>query len=262
MNKAKILTLDIETSPLQSFHWGLFDQNISLDMIKIDWTILSFSAKWFGQKKVQFFCTGGRGVDKVRDDKELVKKLWQLLDEADIVVTQNGVAFDIKKINTRMLVHGLPPYSPVKMVDTLLIAKARFGFTSNKLAFLSKVLNKTKKSSHKKFPGFELWEQCLADNPAAWNEMRKYNSIDVIATEELYMKLRPWYDRHPHMGLFSEGSKPVCPKCGSDDLVKDGTRAIMAGVQQRYRCRDCHGILYNKPVPHSKTKKERMMRNP
>ena len=35
------------------------------------------------------------------DDKALMRKLWDLMDEADIVIGHNCDSFDIKKINSR-----------------------------------------------------------------------------------------------------------------------------------------------------------------
>ncbi len=164
MHKAKpksdgprCLVIDIETAPLSSYHWGLFDQNISHDQIQLDWSVLSFSCKWLGEKPVYYFDTGGRGKDKVRDDSELLKKLWGFLDEASLIIGQNVAAFDLKKINARMLEARMAPYSPVRIVDTLLEAKKIGAFTSNKLAFLSSRLTVKKKSEHKRFPGFSLW---------------------------------------------------------------------------------------------------------
>jgi hypothetical protein len=51
-NGPRILFLDIETAPLQSYHWGLWDQNIGLEQIGTEWSILSFSAKWLGERRV------------------------------------------------------------------------------------------------------------------------------------------------------------------------------------------------------------------
>ena len=39
--------------------------------------------------------------------------------EAHIVVAHNGQAFDIKKINSRLAVHGFDPPSQYKIIDTL-----------------------------------------------------------------------------------------------------------------------------------------------
>jgi hypothetical protein len=65
----RVLTLDIETAPLESYTWGIWDQNIGLNQIKSEWTILSFSAKWLGEKKVIYGDTGGNGPGLVRNDR-------------------------------------------------------------------------------------------------------------------------------------------------------------------------------------------------
>lgn len=240
-SKPRIATVDIETSPLEAYTWGIWEQNVGLDQIKTEWTILSYAWKWADQKRVIYEDTGGRGAKKVRDDKKLVKSLRDLLDGVDIVVAQNGSRFDIKKINARLIMHGFGPYSPIRVIDTLAVAKKHFGFTSNKLEWQSKYLTDSPKSKHKKFPGFELWLECLKDNPAAWAEMKKYNKQDVIATWKLYLRQRPWIDQHPNVGTYSVSEDVICPKCGSLDVQKQGTRVLQLGSYQRYQCQDCGG---------------------
>ena len=241
MTKPNVLVFDLETAPLESYHWALWDQNISLDQIKVDWSILAYAAKWVGSKEVLYRDTGGRGIKKVRNDKPLVADLWKLLDEADIVVAQNGVRFDVKKLNARLIIHGFKPYSPIRVVDTLAVAKKHFGFTSNRLAYMSEQLTDSPKDEHKKFPGFELWAECLKDNPEAWKEMKKYNIRDVIATEKLYLKQLPWIDQHPNVGTYSTDGTQVCPKCGSGNVQKRGTSVLQLGSYQRFHCQDCGG---------------------
>lgn len=238
--KPSILTIDIETSPLRSYHWGLYDQNIGLDMIESEWSILSYAAKYLNKDKVIYRDTSGRGPNKVRNDIALLKDVRDLLDKTDIVVAQNGKRFDIKKINARLIMAGLPPYSPIRVVDTLVIAKRHFEFTSNKLAWTSKYLTTTPKSEHKLFPGFELWQECLKDNPKAWAEMKKYNIRDVIATEQLYLTLLPWISDHPNMGLYT-GEIHACPKCGSTAVQKRGESLTQSSRYQRYQCTQCGG---------------------
>lgn len=254
-SEARIVTLDIETAPLQSYHWGLFDQNIGLDQICVEGSILSYSAKWLGRKPVEFRHTGGRGVDKVRDDKPLLRELWSVLDAADIVVAQNGREFDLKWINARMVTHGIAPYSPVRVIDTLLEAKRHFRFTSNKLAWTSKYLAVTTKSEHKRFPGFELWAECLKDNPRAWVEMGKYNAQDVIATEQLYLRLRPWITGHPNLVTYLPDGEPRCPRCTSSHLVSNGLRTNQYGRYRRYQCQACGGWAHSRTLEN--TRKQR-----
>jgi len=258
----RIVTLDIETAPLQVYCWGLWDQNIGLEMIKDEWTILSFSAKWLGKKQVIFQGTGGRGAKRVRDDRAICRALWKLLDEANIVVTQNGKAFDIRKINARLIMHGFKPYSPIKVIDTCLVAKQQFGFTSNKLKWLSEKLNgKAEKDEHKRFPGFELWAECLKDNPAAWREMKKYNSIDVIATEELYLGMRPWIIGHPNDGAYVDNEEMACPKCGSHKVQKRGLAFTQTGQYHRVQCHGCGGWSRSRYTINSREQREKLLSN-
>ena len=243
MTSPKILVLDIETSPLEAWCWGLWKQYVSLEQIKSEWTILAFAAKWLGKRTILYADTGGRGVNKVRDDKLLMKAIWNLLDEADLVVAQNGKRFDVKRINARLIEHGFGPPSPYRVIDTLLVARKYFAFTSQKLAWTSKHLTDAPKSEHKKFPGFELWVECLKDNPKAWAEMRKYNRQDVVSCEKVYLKMRPWIENHPNLGTYDESDRPMCPKCGSTSVELAGTRRSVKqqGMYIRYRCNDCGG---------------------
>jgi hypothetical protein len=256
-----VVTLDIETAPLEVYVWRIWEENVGIDQIKKDWCILSFAYKFLDEKKVYFHCTGGRGPDKVRDDKKLVELLWEILDKADVVVLQNGKAFDIKKINARMAMYGMKPYSPIKVIDTMLIAKKQFGFTSNKLEFLARILTDTGKSKHKKFPGFELWEECLKDNPEAWIEMEKYNKIDVVADEKVYLRLRPWVEGHPNFGVYSSTEEVTCPKCGSTHLQKRGSSYTQVGEYHRFQCLDCHGWARSRYVTNTKEKRKALLSN-
>ena len=244
MTLPKTLVLDIETFPLESYTWGLFDQNISLDMIKTEWSIAAFAAKWLGKRPVMYKDT--RWQKDVKNDNALLEDIWHLLNEADIVVAQNGASFDIKRINAKLVIHGFPPYSPIRIVDTLLAAKKHFGFTSNKLAWTSQYLTDTPKSEHKKFPGFSLWKECLEGNVRAWNEMRKYNIRDVQATEKLYLKLRPWISSHPNVGAYIDEEQHNCPNCGSTHVTKQGTNVTQQGRRQQYQCQSCSAWSHGK----------------
>lgn len=241
----KILVIDIETSPLELHGWKLFDENFSLDQISKDWTILSFAAQWVGKKRVIYMDTGGRGANRVRDDKKLMRPLWKLLDEADIVVAQNGKNFDVRKIMARLIRHGFTPPSPFRVVDTMLVARKYFAFTSQKLKYTSELLGVPPKDEHEEFPGFKLWAECLKDNPKAWRVMKRYNKRDILATMHVYLKTRAWDMQHPNLGTFAAAERHICPHCGSDNVIgRNGWREVKnQGVYKRYQCqeRDCMG---------------------
>jgi uncharacterized protein YprB with RNaseH-like and TPR domain len=232
----KLLYFDIETSPLLVYTWGLYDQNISQNQIVADWSVLAWCAKWRGEKSLLY--EDNRKSKDVRNDKSLLKQIWELLDEADVVVTQNGRSFDSKKLNARFIINGMKPPSSYKHEDTKVIAKKHFAFTSNGLEYMSKNLNeKYTKLDHKKFPGQELWNECLKGNQQAWKEMEKYNKHDVLALEELYDRLSPWGGSiDPALYSYDEAAKCIC---GSDSFLKRGYFYTAAGKFQRYRCNKC-----------------------
>lgn len=232
----KILLLDIETSPVLAHVWSLWDQNVALNQIEVDWHLMAVAAKWLHEKKVLY--KDQRKSKDITDDSELAEFMWTLLDQADIVVTQNGKRFDIKKLNARFVMLGMRPPSSFKHIDTKQIASSKFGFTSNKLEYLTdKLCKKHKKSQHKKFPGFDLWKECMKGNKAAWDEMERYNKMDVLSLEELYHKLIPW-DGSINMSLYHDGEEHVC-SCGSKKFTKNGFKYTSAGKYQRFKCDEC-----------------------
>jgi hypothetical protein len=255
----RILSLDIETAPFEALTWGLWDQNIGLNQIVKETSILSFAAKWLGTTTIIYADTSGRGAEQVRNDWNLLDQLWHLLDEADIVVAQNGAAFDVKRVNARLVVSGFGPYSPIRVIDTKLVAKKHFAFSSNRLEWLAKYIAGDTKDEHKKFPGMELWQECLKDNPIAWKEMKKYNIKDTKLCEKVYLALRPWMDQHPNLGAYTVEPSPVCPKCASKKLEARGTRSLQQGMYQRYQCQSCHGWSRGKTMLLPAAKRRSML---
>lgn len=236
--KPKILVFDIETAPLESYHWGLWDQTIGLNQIIKDWTVLSWSAKWLGDdpKKTMYMDT--RNEKDPRKDKKLLKGIWKLLDEADFVLGHNSDSFDVKKLNARFLLHGMQPPSSYKRFDTKKLAKKHFSLTSNKLAYITdKLCTKYKKLSHGKFPGFGLWKECLAGNKEAWDEMEEYNKYDVLSLEEAFLKILPWESAHI-FEHYNDSDIDICT-CGSIHFIKKGFHYTATGKFQKYSCKNC-----------------------
>lgn len=260
MTGPKILTLDIETAPLGAHVWGLFDQNVGLNQVREEWTILSYCAKWLGTDAVYYADTFAKR--NKRDDRQLVRGLWKLLNDADIVVGQNLKKFDRRKINARFMMHGLPPPSPYRVVDTMLEARKAFAFTSNKLEWLTEHLcTDHKKLKHKKFPGFELWTAFLSGNPEAREEMREYNIEDVRSTEELYLKLRPWMTGHPNVNVYHDDDTMRCPNCGGEHLIRKGYRYTQVGTYVRFRCQDCGAWPHGRKMQNTKQKRSNLLGN-
>jgi hypothetical protein len=230
----RMLVIDIETSPILARIWSLWSTFTALNQIDVDWHLMSFAAKWYDSDEI-IYMDQSKEKD-ITNDKKMLKVIWKLLDEADIVITQNGKKFDTKKINARFVMNGMQPPSSYRNIDTFLIAKRHFGFTSNKLEYMTdKLCTKYKKLSHGKYPGNKLWEECLKGNMDAWAEMEEYNKYDVLSLQELYDVLVPWDDRINFTVYFEDDR---C-SCGSTDLRKNGIYYTNANKYQKYKCKDC-----------------------
>lgn len=222
----KVLTIDIECSPNMAYVWGLFNQNVSLTQLEEAGEVIAFAAKWLGKKKVEFYSVHHDGKQVMLDHAH------RLLEEADVVVGYNSKNFDMKHLNREFILAGMEPPAPYQQVDLLHVVRSNFRFVSNKLDFVAQELGLGAKTSH---TGFQLWLDCMADKAAAWKLMKKYNVQDVVLTEDLYTRLRPWIAGHPSHALYNDEAH-VCPNCGSTELEKRGYAYTAASKFQRYRC--------------------------
>jgi hypothetical protein len=224
----KILLLDIETAPNLVHVWGLWNQNISLPQIIDSGYVLCWSAKWYGEDTITY--------DSIyHSSKEhMLQTIYELLDEADVVIHYNGTKFDIPTLNKEFVEEGLLPPSPFKQIDLLTTARKQFRFPSNKLDYIAQALKIGKKTKHR---GHNLWIDCMNMNKSAWEEMIEYNINDVALLEGVYERLKPWIKNHPNRFLYTE--KAGCPTCGAENIQKRGFAYTTVGRYQRFCCKDC-----------------------
>lgn len=229
----RVLYLDIETTPLQVYTWGLFDQTVGIGQIIKPTQMLSFAAKWRGERRKMFYSQWSEGQDG------MVEAAHELLDKADVLVHYNGNRFDEPHLRREMLTAGLAPPSPYRSLDLCNVVKRQFKFPSNKLAYVTSALGLNTKLDT---GGFDLWIQCLAGDAKARKRMEKYNIQDVVILEELHDRILPYIQNHPHYGLYSEnpGSR-VCSRCGSAKLQARGYQMTQVGKYRRYQCTACGG---------------------
>lgn len=237
-NKApRIAFVDIETSPNLGYVWAKYEQDVL--EYKKEWTILAFAVKYLGEKKVHTYGLPDFPMYKKdrENDRDLVKKLWEVFDGADVVVAHNGDRFDIPKANARFIFHGLDRPSPFKAMDTKKMAKRSFMFNSNKLDDLGEYLNVGRKLST---GGFSLWMKCMSGDKKAWAKMKKYNGQDVVLLEKIYLKFLPWSTGYANMNVLN-GTTDNCPRCDGAHMTRRGFWLSATGRQQKLQCQDCGG---------------------
>ena len=229
---AKMLNFDIEIAPSVAYFFNPWQTNLMPDMIIRPWYVLSWSAKWlFDCDMINATITPEE--TKTQDDRRIVKQLWDLFDEADILIAHHGDRFDIPKMNTRFLLHDLGIPSPYQSIDTRKIAARKFGFNHNKLDALGEEFGLGRKIK----TDFNLWVRCDNGEQKALTEMQTYNDQDVYLLEEVYLKLRPWMNSHPNMNNYNDDK--VCSHCGSYDLTFKGHYTTVVNRYATEVCGNC-----------------------
>lgn len=235
----KYCSFDLETSPARGYFWGdkLYEQDIL--EVEEDSFILCFAYQWHHAGGVQWVGQPQfpRYTRDKKSDKDVVKKLWEVFNEADVLIAHNGKQFDVRKANARFFVHGLPPPSPYQVIDTKQVSKKHFAFISNKLDEISRIMESKRKLAH---TGKKLWFDCMKGDKASWKIMEKYNRHDVVLLKDTYDRFLPWIDNHPNWNL--DGDRPdCCPKCGSAQIQQRGSGFTRTTEYQRYSCKKCGG---------------------
>jgi DNA polymerase elongation subunit (family B) len=202
-------------------------------------SVICFGWKELG-KKVQIknawdFPGWGKNVN---DDKELCKFAYDILKDADIIVTQNGKGFDQKFLQTRLLINSLTDEKKtvlpkIEHIDTKQVAKSNLFLTSNSLKRMAQVFTKGRKMDS---GGQELWNAVRRRDQKAMEKMAKYCKTDVTVLEDIYLALRPLTKGLDHNLLNQEH---VCSNCGSYELKSEGFRSTLTRTYRRLCCKKC-----------------------
>lgn len=219
---------DIEMAPAVAHVWGMFDQNVGIPQVIAAPYMLSFAWRWYGSKTVHFYSVHHNGRE------EMVKALYEFMNEADAIVSWNGAGFDTPHANREFKALGMTPPSTPKEIDLMRTARSQFRFLSNKLDWVAQYLGIGKKNPT---GGHQLWVDCMNGDEAAWRKMRTYNKQDVNLLVEIYEHFKPWIKNHPNLNLYVEGDG--CPNCHSENFQKRGFARTGVSKFQQYQCMDC-----------------------
>ena len=219
----KVLTIDIETSPHLCYSFNVWNTNIAPVQIVEPSRMLCFAAKWEHKPQVIFeseFDFGGPDnfmVPGLRAEYHdwMVRRAFDLLDEADVVVTYNGDKFDLRRLRQEFRLAGLGQPSPFHSVDLYKVIKKEEEWLSHKLAYITERYKLTGKMEH---DGFKMWRGCLEGDPKMWRQMRRYCKRDTGTTEELLHGVSDLVQM-PALVLFDdepilEGHCPICREQG------------------------------------------------
>lgn len=199
-------------------------------------SIICFGYKIVGQKKAS--CVSAWDFKNwqkdVNDDSLLCKFAYELLHDADLIVTFNGKRFDFKFLQTRLIFNGLPTLDKIPHLDACQLARSNLMLESNRMNNVADFLNLDLKMEHS---GWKLWEDVYQRKKTAQKLMVKYCKKDVEVLHQVYEKLKRFDNSSFNQNHFADGKN--CPKCGSANLTKNGKRRTKTKVYQRLQCQDC-----------------------
>jgi hypothetical protein len=251
----RVGVIDCETLPAVVYTFSLWDQNIGIEQIISDISLLSWAGKYLNESKIYSdILTKEEAPEK--SDRRIAQSCWNFVSTCDVIIGHNWSGFDGRILNNLFLQYNLPPLKYVT-VDTLAIAKQSFRWTSNKLAFINDKLGIRNKYTNE---GFTLWRKCHEGNQEALDEMLKYNIGDILATESLFYRVRP-YVKNFNVSLYNEIEEYQCPVCGSIELESEGFYYTSAGKYESVRCQKCDCISRKKENLLTKNKRKNLLIN-
>lgn len=239
----KIVFFDLETIPNLTEVLKVYPKMGDYPGLTLKATITSILCagyKVFGEKQVK--CINAWDFPSwrrdINDDKAVVTALYEVLKDADAVVTHNGRRFDWKFLQTRLLKHGVAPLPNIHHIDTCALAKSHLYLFNNRLTTLAQFLTDDDKLDN---GGWDLWVRAHAREKKALAEMEAYCKHDVVVLEKVFRHLRP-FAKLPNHNLFSIGKENLCPNCGSTRIKSNGWRHTQVRSYRRYKCIDCHTV--------------------
>lgn len=246
VRRARILTLDIETKPGMSRHFGMFNQNFGLAQVVEPVALLSFAAKYLGETHVHHHSEWEDGFDG------MVRAAHKLLSDADVVIGYNHDGFDLKHLSWEFARLGLPRPKPFKTIDLLKVVRREFRPMSKKLDFVASQLGLGNKVAHE---GFGLWMKVINGDEKARKLFERYCIQDVKLTEKLYLRLLPWLPSGVNLPLIS-GNDTGCPVCGSSKLKSEGDSTFTALTEYAlYSCQGCGNWVRSNVIKNRTTRR-------
>lgn len=240
MQKPRIILFDLETLPNLAEALKVWPQLSDYPGKTLRATITTMiCAGWkvYGKKEVH--CINAWDYKEwgkdVNNDYHVAKAIYEVLKDADAVVTHNGKRFDWKFLQTRLAAHGFDLLHNITHIDTKETSSRHLFSFNNRLGYLGEWLTGDKKLKHE---GWDLWVKVHGKDPKAMDLMERYCKQDVKLLEKVFKRMVPLFNNMPNHNLFGNRNG-VCPNCGSSALLSNGWRVTKTTKYKRLKCSDC-----------------------
>ena len=125
--------------------------------------------------------------DDFADDREIAIATRDELEKYDVVVAHNGILFDRKFLNARLIKVDARPIKPIFFVDTMWIVRTHMR-ASSKLDNVQKFLGLP---DEKTDITWDNWQRALSGDTKAMDVIVKHNKQDLLVLEQAYWRLLP-----------------------------------------------------------------------
>jgi len=243
VSKPKIILFDLETLPNLPEALKVWPQLSNYPGLTLRATITSIiCAGWKEYESGRTHCINAWDFPAwkrdVNNDKHVVKALYEVLKDADAIVTHHGKKFDLPHLQTRLKKHKLNSLHNIPHIDTKQTASRHLYSFNNRLGYLGEQFVGDKKLDHE---GWPLWVKVHGRDPKAMDKITRYCKQDVKLLEKIFHDMRPLITNIPNYNLWRD--KDVCPTCGGEKMKSHGWKHNkVADSYKRLMCLSCGSV--------------------
>ena len=199
--QANILYIDTEnsTSVYENYGAKVPSKYLSYQNLVHEWFMLGWCASYVGNDKVWTGFVTKREAE-ARSDKGIAERLHTLMESAEIIAGHNVDGFDLKKVNTVFMRHGLSPIIGKKTIDSLKLARSKLSHESNTLDYLAQYYGFSGKDEITR----QDWKDATAGNKKILKKIEKYCIGDVMNGKGLLEKFLPLANKKFNFGAIKK----------------------------------------------------------
>lgn len=238
---------DIETSPELLYAYALRKADVQHNQIIVPYQVTSIGWMFEDEEDVHV-----RGWDDSRDkdgsfdilkpnrDIELLKTTVPILNEADILIGQNSINFDEKKLRWRLNLFKLSNLEQLISIDILQQSYRVFSPTSHKLDFRSKAYGYGGKMHQDMNDCIRV---AMGDKKAQKNRMI-YNAKDVKDARKVFWRELDYYQLPQSvlktLKMYVDTEEcTFCIKCAAKRYAKFNIARQKTKTHTKMTCRNC-----------------------
>jgi uncharacterized protein YprB with RNaseH-like and TPR domain len=123
------------------------------------------------------------------NDKHVVCKIRDILNNADMLISWNGRRFDWKFLQTRLMMHGETPLQPALHIDVYYQSRYKLLLASNRLDHVDRFLHG---DSEKTSLHGQIWQKAACGDRGSLDYVVEHCEKDVGVLERVFYDLKPF----------------------------------------------------------------------